>query len=1421
MATRVYLPSSGAAPVTPSTWNFANQINPLTFAGSLTKTSSTMTTKTEATGTTSPTARAMLRYVIGPLEAQTIAGTVSGQIRGVESNAGANASPALAVKIIQPGGADRATLLAQTAGDSAAVGVEFVSGATLTNARFLSSTEVNPTLTSQSAQRGDYLVIEIGFRSATTTSRNISLRYGDTGGTDLTAGNTAETTDLVPWIEFSQTLRFYTETPAGELTLTGAEPTLVTNFIMALGIGALSLAGLAPTLEVSAPVEIQVPAGSLTLAGTDVEVAFTGPETGSLTFTGQAPSLVVGADITIPVPAGALTFTGRAPNLLQSLIYGLVGLWPMDETGATDPAIDVHGNHDLTMRDDGGGNSGQNPIDSTPARDLEFDSTNAFYGAADALAWSNDQAWTLIFRFSTESLNGRNYIELAGVSSPGTGANDYDMIVSWFNGVGIGITNWDVSDFQDDVYSGPTSLALSTTYWVACGHDPVANKIWIKVNAAARAELAWTTGTRFLSGSQLVLGDAMSDFFDTSHDGAFGPAALWDRVLTDPEVDAFIAAGGDYEAIGGVVGTVINVPVGNLSLSGRVAEPLHIFYGVEPIPTDRDLNSAYSDAESRHAMERAIAGGAEIISVSKGWNELETSEGVYALGDVSRIFEEANDGGVGVCFTLVILSYDGTRKTPAYLSGDALDSTNVKTALSDLVDAIHALTGSHRLKILLLGNEVEVYLSTHSSDITPFANLIANEVTHARGLSNWSTLHVTASFKWTDAAAFMTTYDDIEAAVTIPAFTYYPINGDLTVMYTNAGAMSTEVFNDLLALYTDIGAQKFLISETGYPSSTVLNGSEVLQASFTAAMLGVPGIFGPGVIYSVQLQWLTDWPTWLLDLLGVTGNAREFIGTLGLRDSENWPKASWSFFRDALGGVDIAVDYNVHPAVGALTLTGLTPSLGAGVGVPVGGLALSGLAPSLPMNIGRATDAGALTLSGLTPSAVIEVTINVPSGALTLEGQTPSLNGQSGVTPGAGALVLAGLAPNPQIFFVAATPNATLALEGQPPIMARSVTTPAGALTLAGLAPSLSQGIGRATDAGALTLTGLAPASIANIIRVTDTGALVLAGLAPNVLTAFTVSVPAGALTLSGQTVALNGQSNIATDAGVLTLSGLAPGLKTDVLTSTGALTLAGAAPVASVGFPRATPAGALTLAGLAPSVPLSIAAATPAGALTLTGLTPNVVFHFVLATQPGALTLTGETPNVRLTALAATQTGTLTLTGFAPVVGGTVTVHPAAGALALTGLAPASIPNVYRSTGAGALSLNGLTPTLAFATYRVTDVGALVLQGHAPGLASTDLIPAGALTLDGLEPSVVVGFIRATGNGTLTLTGTTNTFAYTVQVPAGTLTLTGQLPDVIGISPDVANASVRLLEPRRTTRRLSARRTTKVLAPRRTILEL
>ena len=205
MATRIYLPSSGSAPVTPSTWNFPYQAGTTyTLPGLVKKGTTAFTSRTTAGGTTSGRLTGVMRYVIGPLSAVQISGTVNLVMRVSESSGSANATLAVAVKIIQPGGADRSVLLAAVASDNPASPYEMTTS--LNNKRAYNLTEVRPIpLTAQTPTAGDYLVIEIGFRYGATTSYNIVHRHGDNSASDLADADSG-TNDYAPWIDFSQTL---------------------------------------------------------------------------------------------------------------------------------------------------------------------------------------------------------------------------------------------------------------------------------------------------------------------------------------------------------------------------------------------------------------------------------------------------------------------------------------------------------------------------------------------------------------------------------------------------------------------------------------------------------------------------------------------------------------------------------------------------------------------------------------------------------------------------------------------------------------------------------------------------------------------------------------------------------------------------------------------------------------------------------------------------------------------------------------------------------------------------------------------------------------------------------------------------------------------------------------------------------------
>ena len=145
--------------------------------------------------TTNPSDILRAQWIYGPIGAQTISGNVKAQFLADESNADANSTLQMLIRVVASDGTTvRGTLLSH-----GTYGNEL--GTTTRNTTFPSTA-----LSSLDALDGDYIVIEVGFRHSATigTNRQSTLRAVQNDGTaDLPEDETTTDTSLNPWIEFS------------------------------------------------------------------------------------------------------------------------------------------------------------------------------------------------------------------------------------------------------------------------------------------------------------------------------------------------------------------------------------------------------------------------------------------------------------------------------------------------------------------------------------------------------------------------------------------------------------------------------------------------------------------------------------------------------------------------------------------------------------------------------------------------------------------------------------------------------------------------------------------------------------------------------------------------------------------------------------------------------------------------------------------------------------------------------------------------------------------------------------------------------------------------------------------------------------------------------------------------------------------
>lgn len=216
MATRFY-PDIVSAGVTPSSWLSGwNATSTNTRAMGRRAGNTGTTWATSGTGV-SGQLKSIARFVSEPLAAQTISGTVKAQIRFSEAALTDNYTAAIGLKVITSAGADRGTLLAVTATDTAT----FEFATTLTNRSLRDASDnTSITLSSLAVSDGDRIVVEFGFKQASTSVGSCTISAEGSTLADLAEDDTTTAANC-PWIELSHDVAFLDPYSVG----TGTVPT--------------------------------------------------------------------------------------------------------------------------------------------------------------------------------------------------------------------------------------------------------------------------------------------------------------------------------------------------------------------------------------------------------------------------------------------------------------------------------------------------------------------------------------------------------------------------------------------------------------------------------------------------------------------------------------------------------------------------------------------------------------------------------------------------------------------------------------------------------------------------------------------------------------------------------------------------------------------------------------------------------------------------------------------------------------------------------------------------------------------------------------------------------------------------------------------------------------------------------------------
>jgi hypothetical protein len=211
VATRFYLPASGAAPVTPAAWatGWEKTTGAVWRPCSTTKSNTALADTALVGHTVIGSDVALVGFVTAPLAAgfTTSADTISAVVRGLESNLLYNGILNIMIRVISN---DGSSVIATMYSGSSSSGVSATVGAENEEFVATASTRIKNALTvsNVSGSTGNRLSIEIGARQFSTRADTVTLRFGDPTGTADFALTGDLTTDLCPWVELSANLTF-------------------------------------------------------------------------------------------------------------------------------------------------------------------------------------------------------------------------------------------------------------------------------------------------------------------------------------------------------------------------------------------------------------------------------------------------------------------------------------------------------------------------------------------------------------------------------------------------------------------------------------------------------------------------------------------------------------------------------------------------------------------------------------------------------------------------------------------------------------------------------------------------------------------------------------------------------------------------------------------------------------------------------------------------------------------------------------------------------------------------------------------------------------------------------------------------------------------------------------------------------------
>ncbi len=291
------------------------------------------------------------------------------------------------------------------------------------------------------------------------------------------------------------------------------------------------------------------------------------------------------------------------------------------------------------------------------------------------------------------------------------------------------------------------------------------------------------------------------------------------------------------------------------------------------------------------AIDLTYRAGARGNFVSWSWKSLEPSPGRFNLAEVKDgLSYLGNARGFDLLVGLQVINTTA-KETPSDLANTPFDAQTMKQRFHAFVDALRPYL-NRRVKYLSIGNEVDVFLSTHPHEWAAYKAFYDDGIAYVRAVAPWIKVGATVTY---DSALEDRGHQvaDLNGRSDVYILTYYPL-GTRFIPRNSDSPLA-----DILKMVDLAKGRPLILQEVGYPSSAVLSSSERKQAQFVTNVFTAWKANGnriPFLNFFLLHDMLPQMCEELAKYYGLPHdpNFQAFLCSLGLRRADGRPKLAWT-----------------------------------------------------------------------------------------------------------------------------------------------------------------------------------------------------------------------------------------------------------------------------------------------------------------------------------------------------------------------------------------------------------------------------------------------------------------------------------------------------------------------------------------------